>query len=288
MRRSGGSRSSPAFISRDMKRSDFRLARPDALVQPADHQRVDALQPRLQRAPDGDAPSAPCAGLTISGPISASMTSGHSRGRKRKPAVAPRPARAGIPGEFFAGIVRHRARRGRHRRRGRGLPRPAPSPAPCLRKRTLGASASAGERRERSLPAHAATSRASVDPSRPRCARTRRARGVAGERRAALEQLAERRDCRDGRCRRATPPVRSISAAVPHSRAFQARATAADASAAPDHRDRIARPEHRFEHQRQQRGRRRVRPAACRRNRRRGRRSAGVPPRRAAPARGRR
>ena len=36
----------------------LRLARPDALVQPADHQRVDALQPRFQRAPDGDARSA--------------------------------------------------------------------------------------------------------------------------------------------------------------------------------------------------------------------------------------
>ncbi len=30
-------------------------ARPAALVQPAEHQRVDGLQPRLERAPDGDA-----------------------------------------------------------------------------------------------------------------------------------------------------------------------------------------------------------------------------------------
>ena len=32
----------------------FRLARPHAFVQPADDQRVDVLQPRFQRAPDGD------------------------------------------------------------------------------------------------------------------------------------------------------------------------------------------------------------------------------------------
>ena len=47
--------------------------------------------------------SAPCDGLTISGPISAAMMSGHSPGWKSKPAVA-----AGQPaqefGELFAGI----------------------------------------------------------------------------------------------------------------------------------------------------------------------------------------
>ena len=61
------SRSMPVFISRDMKRSASALARPAAFVEPADDQRVDALQTRFERAPDGDVPSVPCAGLTVSG-----------------------------------------------------------------------------------------------------------------------------------------------------------------------------------------------------------------------------
>jgi hypothetical protein len=42
----------PAFMKRDMKRIGLRLARPGAFVEPADHQRIDRLEPGFERAPD--------------------------------------------------------------------------------------------------------------------------------------------------------------------------------------------------------------------------------------------
>ncbi len=282
MRRSGGSRSMPVFISRDMKRSASGLRGHTPSLSPPTTS-VSTLCSRASSAPQmAMRRSAPCAGLTVSGAISAAITSGHSPAAKSK-----RRRRR----DQAAQEVR-RAFRRRRRHRGRPGCRPLPRPSvfqrddgrPRQRRRDLrrAASRKASQRRQRRDEA----ARALLAHARcraPSGARARRAALLAAKAdEPHLEEFAERRDVGPAGAaaqRHQFDDLRRVT----HARALEAERSSGCLSSASRP---TGSPGRNTASQQQLAAGwpAACRPAACRRNRRRRRRSAAARPRRAAPA----